>query len=70
MCTCKSRLRLCIRIGCAHIYLSHFIVFVLLCFYQKTPLDVAAEYRCEEVVAYLKRAADPTMLEVRSQMYC
>ena len=30
--------------------------------HQDTPLDVAAEMEREEVVAYLKRAADPNLL--------
>ena len=29
-----------------------------------TPLDWATQYRCEAVVAYLRRAADPNMLGV------
>ena len=33
-------------------------------FHQRTPLDLATQYRREAVVAYLKRAADPNMLEV------
>ena len=33
-------------------------------FRQRTPLDWAAAFGREAVVAYLKRAADPNMLEV------
>ena len=37
---------------------------VLVCFHQRTPLDWAASHGHDVVVAYLKRAADPNMLEV------
>ena len=40
------------------------IEYLLFVFHQETPLDLAARWRHEEVVAYLKRAADPNMLEV------
>ena len=40
------------------------IEYLLSCFHQKTPLDLAAELRHEKVVAYLKSAADPNMLGV------
>ena len=40
------------------------IEYLLFVFHQRTPLDLAADRGHEEVVAYLKRAADPNMLEV------
>ena len=47
------------------LYLCCFVVKLLLfCFHQRTPLDWAAQEGHEEVVACLKRAADPNMLEV------
>ena len=70
MCRVQRRSRLCIRISCIPPwpYASHFVVLVLLnllfCFYQDTPLDVAAEFRHDELVAYLQSAADPKMLRV------
>ena len=43
----------------------YFVVeYLLFVFRQRTPLDWAAQRDHEEVVAYLKRAADPNMLEV------
>ena len=43
----------------------YFVVeYFLFVFHQETPLDWAAHYGHEEVVSYLKRAADPNMLEV------
>ena len=41
------------------------LLFILFLFYQDTPLDLAAQWGREEVVAYLKRATDSNMLEVR-----
>ena len=50
---------------------SYFVLFVLLVveyllfvFCQESPLYKAAMYGHEAVVSYLKRAADPNMLEV------
>ena len=40
------------------------IEYVLFVFHQRTPQDLAAVYGHEAVVSYLKRAADPNMLEV------
>ena len=43
----------------------YFVVeYLLFIFHQRTPLDLAAAGGHEEVVSYLKRAADPNMLEV------
>ena len=43
----------------------YFVVeYLLFVFRQDTPLDLAAMYGHEAVVSYLKRAADPNMLEV------
>ena len=38
--------------------------YLLYIFHQRTPLDWATRTGHEAVVAYLKRAADPNMLEV------
>ena len=40
------------------------LLYLLFCFHQWTPLDWATQLRYEAVVALLKRAADPNMLEV------
>ena len=46
-------------------YLCCFVVeYLLFVFRQNTPQDMAAQWGREAVVAYLKRAADPNMLEV------
>ena len=43
----------------------YFVVeYLLFVFHQKTPQDLAARWGHEAVVSYLKRAADPNMLEV------
>ena len=47
------------------LYLCCFVVeYLLFVFHQEIPLDYAARRGHKEVVAYLKRAADPNMLEV------
>ena len=46
-------------------YLCCFVVeYLLFVFHQRTPLDFAAASRHKAVVSYLKRAADPNVLEV------
>ena len=45
--------------------LCYFVVeYLLFVFCQNTPQDLAAQWDHEAVVAYLKRAADPNVLEV------
>ena len=45
--------------------LCYFVVeYLLFVLHQRTPLDLAARWGREAVVSYLKRAADPNMLEV------
>ena len=46
-------------------YLCCFVIeYLLFVFHQRTPLDWAAQAGRETVMAYLKGAADPNMLEV------